>query len=273
MPIDFAEVRKKLAKISGQNSTRDAYWKPEQDTTYTIRIVPFTNNEGQPFKERYFYYNIGKNPGLLTPNQFGKKDPIQELIDSLRADGTPESREMCKTLYPKMRAYAAVIVRGEEDKGPRLWSFGKNVYQSLLGLILDEDYGDITDVSEGRDIKVTVTKPPGAQYAKTDITVRPKQSALSDDSKLVTKWLDAVPDIDAIMPLKSYEELEKIINEWVAGGEADTEAQGTERGGKTPAAEETTKVEVVAETKGVKKAAKVHKDIDSAFDDIIGSND
>ena len=126
MPIDFSEVRKKLAKISGQNSTRDAYWKPEQDTTYTIRIVPFTNNEGQPFKERYFYYNIGKNPGLLTPNQFGKKDPIQELIDSLRADGTPESREMCKTLYPKMRAYAAVIVRGEPHGCTRVRGLRRN---------------------------------------------------------------------------------------------------------------------------------------------------
>lgn len=273
MPIDFAEVRKKLAKISGQNSTRDAYWKPEQDTTYTIRIVPFTNNEGQPFKERYFYYNIGKNPGLLTPNQFGKKDPIQELIDNLRADGTQESREMCKALYPKMRAYAAVIVRGEEDKGPRLWSFGKNVYQSLLGLILDEDYGDITDVKEGRDIKVIVTKPPGAQYAKTDITVRPKQSALSDDTKLVSKWLETVPDLDVIMPLKSYEELEKIINEWVAGGsESDSDSSGTERGGKTTTPVEE-KVEPATEAKTSKKAAKVHKDIDSAFDDIIGGND
>ena len=47
------------------------------------RILSFPDNDGQPFKERWFYYNIGNNPGLLAPHQFGKPDPIQELINKL----------------------------------------------------------------------------------------------------------------------------------------------------------------------------------------------
>ena len=42
-----------------------------------------------------------------------------------------------------MRIFAQVIVRGEEDKGVRLWEFGKNIYQSLLSLADDPDYGDL----------------------------------------------------------------------------------------------------------------------------------
>ena len=59
-----------------------------------------------------------------------------------------ESYELAKKLYPKMRAYAPVIVRGEEDKGSSYLVFRKDWYISLLlNIMLDEDYGDITDPS------------------------------------------------------------------------------------------------------------------------------
>ena len=35
----------------------------------------------------------------------------------------------------------------------------------LLNIMLDEDYGDITDPTDGRDVKVTCTKAPGRQWA------------------------------------------------------------------------------------------------------------
>ena len=57
-----------------------------------------------------------------------------------------------------MRSYAAVVVRGEESEGVRLWAFGKQVYQNLLNVMLDPDYGDITDIKEGHDIKVMCSK-------------------------------------------------------------------------------------------------------------------
>ena len=112
-------------------------WRPQEGETYNLRIVSFPNNDGNPFKERWFYYGIGNNPGLLTPNQFGKPDPIQELINKLRDEGTKEAYEMAKKLYPKMRTYAAVVVRGEERQGVRFWGFGKTVYQELLSIIAD----------------------------------------------------------------------------------------------------------------------------------------
>ena len=125
MAIDLAAIRKKLNQLSGQNNKRNVMWRPEEGEETTIRLMSFPDNEGQPFKELYFYYNIGNNPGLLAPHQFGKPDPIQELINKLRDEGSKESYELAKKLYPKMRCYAPVVVRGEEDKGVRLWAFGK----------------------------------------------------------------------------------------------------------------------------------------------------
>lgn len=231
MAIDLAAIRKKLNQISGQNSKRNVMWRPEEGAESTARLLAYPDNDGQPFKELMFYYNIGNNPGLLSPYQFGKADPIQELITKLRDEGTKESYELAKKLYPKMRCYAPVIIRGEEDKGVRLWAFGKQVYQSLLNYMLDEDYGDITDPADGRDVRITCTKPPGRQWATTDVRPRGKSSPLSEDQSKSKDWLSNIPDVNDMFELKSYEELERIINAWLNGDDEDTQKQETTRGG------------------------------------------
>ena len=230
MAIDLAAIRKKLNQISGQNSRKNILWRPEEGSETTVRLIAYPDNDGQPFKELMFYYNIGNNPGLLAPYQFGKADPIQELITKLRDEGSKESYELAKKLYPKMRCYAPVIVRGEEDKGVRLWAFGKQVYQTLLNYMLDEDYGDITDPSEGRDVRITCTKTPGKMWATTDVRPRGKDSPLSEDTSKSKNWLDNIPDVNDMFELKSYEELERIINEWLSGDDEES-SQETTRGG------------------------------------------
>lgn len=231
MAIDLAAIRKKLGQLSGQNSKKNTMWRPEEGSETTVRLLAYPNNDGQPFKELMFYYNIGNNPGLLAPYQFDKPDPIQELITKLRDEGSKESYELAKKLYPKMRCYAPVVVRGEEEKGVRLWAFGKTVYQTLLNYMLDEDYGDITDPIEGRDVRISCQKNPGQQWATTDVRPRGKDSPLSEDSSKSKQWLDNIPDVNNLFELKSYEDLERIINEWLNADEEDSNE--TSRGGFT----------------------------------------
>lgn len=258
MAVDFEAIRRKLSQLSNRGRRQNAFWRPDLDTEYSVRILPFPDNDGQPFKERFFYYNIGNNRGLLAPYQFDKPDPFQELITKLRNEDSKESYELAKKLYPKMRAYAAVIIRGEEDQGPRIWSFGKLVYQQILSVMLDEDYGDITDPTTGRDIKVKVTKPPGAQWSKTEILPRGKQTILSDDDEKVDTWIDEIPDIDEIYSLKSYDELSKIISDWLSGPDEDD--LGTERGSSDDSSDSD-------DSSSEKSSA--HSDLDSAFEDLL----
>ena len=232
MGIDFDAIRKKLDRLSGATKNRSVMWKPTEGEEHVVRLLSFPDNDGQPFRELWFYYNIGNNPGLLAPYQFQKPDPIQELITKLRDDGSKESYELAKKLYPKMRTYAPVIVRGEEDKGVRLWAFGKTVYQSLLNIMLDEDYGDITDPHEGRDVKVVCNKPPGRMWAMTEVRPRGKGSALSSDTNQAAEWVKNIPDLDELFTLKSYDELEKIVNDWLNGDDNEDDT-GTEMGGST----------------------------------------
>jgi len=227
MAFDASAIRKKLAELSGKNNQKNLMWRPEEGKNYSVRIIALPGAvDGSPFRELYFYYGIGNNPGILTLKQFGKPDPVQELITQLRASGQQSGYELAKKLYPKMRAYAAVIVRGQEDEGVKLWAFGKTVYQSLLGYLVDPDYGDITDIKDGFDIRVTVEKAQGKQYADTTVTARRQPSKLSDDPSKVKQWLENLPNLDELYTPKSYDELLKILNDWMAttnGSDASTE--------------------------------------------------
>ena len=257
MAIDFDAIRRKLNKLSGQNSRQNVSWRPQEGEEHTVRLLSFPDNDGQPFKERWFYYNIGNNPGLLAPYQFGNPDPIQELITKLRDDGSKESYELAKKLYPKMRCYAPVVVRGEEDKGVRIWAFGKTVYQSLLNIMLDEDYGDITDPEDGRDVKVVCTKAPGRQWATTEVRPRGKQSPLSENSDSVNQFTSNIPSLDDMYTCKTYEELEKIVNDWLNDDDSGDDT-GTEFGGSTNKTSNNT-----TQAEGQK-----YKSLDEAFADL-----
>jgi hypothetical protein len=259
MAVNLEALQKKLNQLSGTNSRKNVLWKPQDGEESTIRLVAFPNNEGQPFKERYFYYNIGTNPGLLSPYQFGKPDPFQELISKLRSDDSKESYELAKKLYPKMRCYAAVVVRGEEDKGVRLWSFGKTVYQDLLKLMLDADFGDITDIKDGFDIKVSSSKAPGRSFSETSIRPRPKASPLHTDKKQISTWLESIPSLDDLYECKTYAELEKIINAWLEDPDG---SDGTERG-NAPAPQSRSTQQAPE-----KEVSTSLKDLDDAFADL-----
>ena len=152
------------------------------------------------------------------------------LINTLRDEGTKESYELAKKLYPKMRCYAPVIVRGEEDKGVQLWGFGKMVYQSLLNIMLDEDYGDITDPADGRDIKVSCSKQPGKKWAMTKVRPRGKESKLSTDTDQASNWLNNIPSLDDIYTCKSYDELAKIVNDWLNEDDESSDGDADDAG-------------------------------------------
>jgi len=259
MAIDFNALRRKLDRLSGNNRNQSVMWKPTEGEDHTVRLISFPNNEGQPFKELWFYYNIPGQRGLLAPYQFGKPDPIQELITKLREDGTKESYELAKKLYPKMRVYSACVVRGEEDKGVQIWAFGKTVYQSLLNYILDEDYGDITDVDEGFDIKVTCTKPPGRQWAMTEVRPRPRTSKLSKDKTQTKTWLENIPDPTGIFHCKTYDELSKIVNDWLNSDEITGEGTEHNTAGSTEQDKTTTK----------SGEGGAYKSLDDAFADLM----
>jgi hypothetical protein len=287
MAIDMEAIRRKLAQLNREKAPSNK-WKPQKVGNYKIRALPWPANltsEGTPFIERYFYY-IGKD-SVLTPKQFGEEDPVNDLISALWRSKDPADKETAKKIMPKMKAYLAVLVKGEEEKGAQLFEFSHTTYKRLLGFYMDEDGGDICDLEEGFDLKVTMSDGGRVWEGKPqlDMTIDlGKQGALSKwfngDTTKMQELLEKLPSVDETTKFarKSSAEIKLLLDKWTAGPDAVSE-EGTTRG-STPTDELDKLADEVAKPttkKSSKKSdedsgevkSKTKTDLDAAFDELM----
>lgn len=277
--MDISKVKSRLQSLSNTNTKSTHLWKPSAGKS-VVRIIPYKHNPENPFIELYFHYGVnGKT--YLSPSSFGRPDPIVEFSNKLKKTGDKEEWKLGKKIEPKLRTYVPVLVRGQEDQGPKFWGFGKQVYQELLGIIADVDYGDISDPKTGRDILVEFVpaEESGASYPKTNIRVKPNVSLMTTESSVVEKIKNQVNIVD-LFPELSYEELAKVMDAWmnpengaeepVVAGAAAPEVEGAE----DATAEKPTKASPKAEVKSpsaeeAKKTGGKAKDVEAEFDKLF----
>ena len=223
--MDLNAIRKRLNQLQTTNNRTSSLWKPQPGKTQ-IRIVPYEFNKDNPFIELFFHYNLN-NRSYLSPISFGRPDPIEEFAQKLKGSGNKEDYQLSKKLEAKMRTFAPVIVRGEESQGVKFWGFGKTVYQELLSIIADPDYGDITDPVNGRDVVVEFisAEESGASFPKTNIRVKPNQTPISDEPSVLEKVKTSQKDITEIYQEQSYEDLTNVLNEWLNPSEEPAEEE------------------------------------------------
>ena len=251
--MDLNAIRKRLGQLQTTNNRTSSLWKPQPGKTQ-LRIVPYEFNKDNPFIELFFHYNLN-NRSYLSPISVGRPDPIEEFAQKLKASGNKEDYQLSKKLEAKMRTFAPVIVRGEENEGVRFWGFGKTVYQELLSIIADPDYGDITDPVNGRDVVVEFisAEESGASFPKTNIRVKPNQTPISDEPSVLELVKTSQKDITEIYQEQSYEDLTNVLNEWLNPSEDSTEE--TTQDSVSTSELETSKV----------------KDTSEAFDELFNS--
>jgi hypothetical protein len=225
MAIDMSKMRDRLNKLTtkGQGGGASNFWRPT-DGNQTIRIVP--TKDGDPFKDYFFHYNVGNNGGFLCPKKnYGEECPVCDFARKLYQDGDEESVKMAKDLTARQRFFSPVLVRGEENLGVKVWGYGKMAYETLLNLVLNPEYGDITDVQEGTDLDLHYGKAPGQSFPQTKLTPKRKSSPVCEDStpEQCAEILDTVPDLDALFEKKSTAEVQAILDGHLSG---DSSAEG-----------------------------------------------
>ena len=215
MSIDVLAIRARLGTLQNQTTKENLLWKPPAGNS-VIRIVPYKFNKNNPFIELLFHYGLaGKN--YLSPVTFGRPDPIIEFSEKLRSTGNKDEYKLSKTLEPKLRTFAPIIVRGKESEGTKFWGFGKTVYQQLLEVIADPDYGDITDAANGRDIAITfkTAEETKKDYPQTTILVKPNKTRITEDAEVLKKIVDSQKQITEIYKELTYDELKVVLEAWL----------------------------------------------------------
>ena len=239
--MDLKSIKNKLGALQSQGKSKEkidyskSLWKPKQEGKYQIRIVPSKLDKTNPFKEVFIHYGMSKYPMYALTN-WGEKDPIVEFAKQLQKTNDKENWKLSKKLEPKMRIFAPVIVRGEEDKGVRLWEFGKEIYMQLLGIADDEDYGDYTDINEGRDftVEAVIGDIGGRQGLKSSIRIKPKTSPLSASKNDIELWLETQPDILELQRKIEFDKMKELLQNWLNPEDATEEVDEVEEE-ETPA--------------------------------------
>ena len=229
--MDLNAIKQKLEGLQSkqQSGTKTdystIYWRPTIGKQQ-IRIVPSAYDSSNPFTELKFYYGI-TNKVMISPTNFGEKDPIALFAGKLReGEYNKENYVLAKKLDAKNRIFVPVIVRGEEDKGTRLWQFGKQVYEELLALAVDDEIGDYTDIVNGRDLTVETVGPEstGTPYNKSSVRVRLKTSPLSEDATKVETWTSEQPNPkEGLFKSYSFDEMKSALEKWLAPEDSEDE--------------------------------------------------
>ena len=272
--MDLNKIKSRLDNLNQASKPKNTekkdytliYWKPKAEGKYQIRFVPSKINKDNPFQEVFMHYGVGKYPIVALTN-WGEDDPIVEFSKKLRKSSESENWRLAKQLDPKMRVFAPVIVRGEEDKGVRLFEFSKTIYMELLSIADDEDYGDFTDVAEGFDFVVNASKVQDRPGFALSLRPKPKQTPLSSDASQITTWLENQPILLEERYKYTYDKLKEELQTFISGGEEKEDdiisepAVGFES--ETPAKEEK---KFTLSTQGTPKKAK-SEEFDSLFED------
>ena len=276
MAIDLNKIKAKLNNLSQTNNRKNYQWKP-QPGKQQVRIVTYKHQPDNPFIELYFHYGIN-NRTYLSPKSFGRPDPIVEFAEKLTRSGDKDDYRMGRSLMPKMRTFVPVLVRGEEAEGVRFWGFGKEVYQELLSVIADPDYGDITDSTHGRDITIEFlsAEEAGRSFPKTNIRVKPNTSPISDNKNIVDGVANNQAEITEIYQELGYDELKDALEKWVSG-ESEEDAPPAESVDSETVKVEKTESEVKqptvasATTDQSKPNATSTEDVEAAFEELFKS--
>ena len=256
--MDINAIKSRLTTLQATSNTKDNFWKPEPGKQ-VVRVVPYKHNKDNPFIELFFHYSLGNNKTYMSPVSFGRPDPVSEFADKLKSTGNKDEWIQGKRLEPKMRTFAPVIVRGKESEGVKFWGFGKTVYQELLSVIADPDYGDITEAMAGRDIMIERQTPAeaGNQYGKTTVRVKPNQTPITEDKEVLEGVLTNQADLTELYTEPTYDELKEVLANYLnPSDESESTTTAT-----------TTQTTTSTKTEEPKKTA----DVEDAFDQLFNS--
>ena len=199
---------------------------PEKKILEDIKDFPF---------DYYQLYNCE-----LDQIEFIKKKYSKKIITAITVD-TPEDVKNTKL----------VIIASARQIDQKERFCGKKVYETLLTLVLNPEYGDITDPEAGTDLDLGYGKPAGAAFPQTSLTPKRKTSTMCIDltSEECDQILEKVPDFDKLFEAKSSEEVRSMLDQHLS---SDTTAE-----------------EASSETRVTGEQQK--SSVDAAFDDLLSA--
>ena len=214
MAINLDELRRKHEELSGtakansNQSFLDSFLRLEEGTNL-IRILPWKDEDKQFYAETKIHrveMNDGMAKNFHCRKVHNKECPLCDTYYALWKKSTDKDDEFAnkaRLIKARERYYMNVVSRTDNGDQPvKILSVGVMVFKKIIGTMLDEDFGDITDLQSGHDFKIV--KVMEGMWPKYDQSQpRPKPEVAGSD-KSIAVWMDSLHDIHALVRLEEY---------------------------------------------------------------------
>ncbi|HEY4430640.1 MAG TPA: hypothetical protein VGN87_06335 [Paenibacillus sp.] len=239
--LDVSALAARLTELNsnsgGNGSGGGISWLNLKDGRNVIRILP-PKGDGVFAKEVFVHFGVNKTEEnkrgtmVVCPKTHGdnKPCPVCDVVAEMRKLSKKKDDKydkMARELNKKTRVYYNVIDRAddldtfekkevdgkekwfnaddEEETPIKVFGSGIGIYKALLALIIDPEYGDITDEDEGLDI--IITKSGTGYNTKYEVKSVRKESVIGFDN-----WEEESHDLNPLAKAKSYDEIDAILN-------------------------------------------------------------
>jgi len=224
----FESIKGAMAQTAQQNTSNIMRLKP--GNTYTLRLVPFVKD---PSKTFFHYYShgwvsemTGQYQSAISPQTWGERDPIAEARYRLSRTGSEEEKEKSKALNRKenwlVNVYVVKDPDNPENEGKvKILRFGRQLHKIVMEAMEGDDadeFGErIFDLSkDGCNFRVKVEEQGGyPTYVSSRFQTPSKITGVETDN--IKDIYDNTIDLENVFPVKSYDELQTMLNEHFHG--------------------------------------------------------
>jgi hypothetical protein len=223
MAIDLEALRRKHAELNNpggnNNSNSDFLQKFYQipEGSNSVRILPGKDEDHEFYAETKIHRietPEGEFKNVHCRKVHGENCPLCDLYRALWKTGRKEDEDLARKIKPRARYYMNILDRDSGDV--KILSVGVIIFKKIIAAMLDEDFGDITDVASGHDFKIVKEMEAGSPWPKYDQSApRPKSSPLGTKAE-VASIMDTLHDIHDLVKLEDYEEV-KMAAQSLAG--------------------------------------------------------
>ena len=167
-------------------------------------------------------YDPGKN---ADGSSSGERSPLNEVEEALKLTGNQQDRDLARQYRSRKFYIVKVIDRDNEEHGVKFWRFkhnfrGDGIMDKLIPLF--QKKGDVTNITEGRDLSLilkAVPTPSGnGTYTSVSMIMADDPAPLSTDEPKVQEWTGNVEvwtDVYARKPIEYLEAISKgEVPEW-----------------------------------------------------------
>ena len=252
--LDINKLKERLEQLNNSGGNRNngpgMNFLNLKDGRNVVRILPPRMDSDMFYEEVWVHFGVGKNAQnkngtmVVCPKTKDENEPcpVCELADELRK--LSKKREdsydkQARSVRRKKRVYYNAISRdedlsvyekneegkwintetGEEESPVKVLGTGIGIFKDILSLIVDPEYGDITDPEEGLDLIITKTGS-GQFNTKYDVKTVRKESPIGFD-----KWEECLHDLSQLAKPRSYDEILALMQ-----GEESEQGEDTEDG-------------------------------------------